>query len=85
MKREFFAKASHELKSPLTSIIGYQQMIQQGIITDEKEIKDATSRTIKEATRMNKIIIDMLELSKLESNNKKVVENVSVKVLLKKH
>lgn len=82
MKREFFANASHELKSPLTSIIGYQQMIQQGIITDEKEIKDATSRTIKEATRMNKIIIDMLELSKLESNNKKAVEKVNIKNII---
>lgn len=67
MKREFFANASHELKSPLTSIIGYQQMIYEGIIDDEISIMEATQKTIKEASRMNKIIIDMLELSKLES------------------
>ena len=40
LKREFFANASHELKSPLTSIIGYQQLIQQGILTTNEEIQD---------------------------------------------
>lgn len=66
-KTDFFANASHELKSPLTSIIGYQQMIKEGIITEEEEIKDATNKTIKEAERMNRIIIEMLDLSKLET------------------
>lgn len=69
MKKEFFDNASHELKSPLTTIIGYQQLISQHIITDPKEIEDATMHTIKEANRMNKIIIEMLELSKLESED----------------
>ncbi len=70
MKKEFFDNASHELKSPLTTIIGYQQLINQKIITEPKEIDDATEHTIKEANRMNKIIIEMLELSKLESEEK---------------
>ncbi len=77
-KSDFFANASHELKSPLTSIIGYQQMIKEGIITDEEEIMDATNKTIKEATRMNKIIIEMLELAKLESKTQKEVSNQSI-------
>lgn len=72
VKLDFFANASHELKSPLTSIIGYQELIREGIITDEQDIKDATNKTVKEATRMNQIIIDMLELSKLEMD--RVVE-----------
>ena len=80
VKLDFFANASHELKSPLTSIIGYQQMIEEGIITDENEIKDATAKTIKEANRMNQIIIEMLELSKLEAkNNIKTKEVLSIK------
>lgn len=76
MKEDFFANASHELKSPLTSIIGYQQMIKEGIITDEEEIESATSKTIKEAKRMNQIIIEMLELSKLETQIKLEKENI---------
>ena len=82
LKREFFANASHELKSPLTSIIGYQQLIQQGILTTNEEIQDATLRTIKEAQRMNKLIIEMLDLSRLENNVQTVLENVSVNKLI---
>ena len=78
LKREFFANASHELKSPLTSIIGYQQLIQQGILTTNEEIQDATLRTIKEAQRMNKLIIEMLDLSRLENNVQTILEKVNV-------
>ena len=78
LKREFFANASHELKSPLTSIIGYQQLIQQGILTTNEEIQDATLRTIKEAQRMNKLIIEMLDLSRLENNVQTILEIVNI-------
>jgi len=78
LKRDFFANASHELKSPLTSIIGYQQLIQQGILTTKEEIQDATLRTIKEAQRMNKLIVEMLDLSRLENNVQTVIENINV-------
>ncbi len=77
LKREFFANASHELKSPLTSIIGYQQLIQQGILTSNEEIQDATLRTINEAQRMNKLIIEMLDLSRLENNVQTILEDVN--------
>lgn len=82
LKREFFANASHELKSPLTSIIGYQQLIQQGILTTNEEIQDATLRTIKEAQRMNKLIIEMLDLSRLENNVQTLIEKVNVNKII---
>lgn len=82
LKREFFANASHELKSPLTSIIGYQQLIQQGILTTKEEIQDATLRTIKEAQRMNKLIIEMLDLSRLENNVQTILEDVNVSKII---
>ena len=66
IKKDFFQNASHELKSPLTSIIGYEQMIVSGILEDKDEIKEASLNILKEAKRMNQIIIDMLELSNLE-------------------
>lgn len=82
MKREFFANASHELKSPLTNIIGYQQIITEGIIDSKEEILDASKRTIKEATRMHQIILEMLELSKLESNDETVIEKLNIKNII---
>lgn len=82
LKREFFANASHELKSPLTSILGYQQLIQQGILITNEEIQDATLRTIKEAQRMNKLIIEMLDLSRLENNVQTILEDVNVSKII---
>lgn len=82
LKREFFANASHELKSPLTSIIGYQQLIQQGILSSDEEIKDATARTIKEAQRMNKLIIEMLDLSRLENNVQTSIEEIDISKII---
>lgn len=81
-KRDFFANASHELKSPLTSIIGYQQMIVEGIADDKELIKNYSTKTLKEANRMNSIIIDMLNLASIEQNYNKNDERVNLKKLL---
>ncbi len=69
-KKDFFANASHELKSPLTSILGYTQMIKEGFLTEKSEVEDALSKIQSEGKRMNEIIIGMLELSRLESEDR---------------
>jgi two-component system phosphate regulon sensor histidine kinase PhoR len=78
MKRDFFANASHELKSPLTAILGYQEMIEEGVITSKEDLIDANKKTVEEAERMNKIIMDMLALSSLENENLRPVERINV-------
>ena len=75
IRREFFQNASHELKTPLTTIIGYEEMIENGLIDDPKEIEKAREAVIKESKRMESVIEDMLALSSLEynmSNEKRV-------------
>jgi two-component system, OmpR family, phosphate regulon sensor histidine kinase PhoR len=78
IKNDFFTNASHELKSPLTSILGYQEMIASGIISDPKDVQDAVNKTVLEAKRMRDILSDMLVLNKLENGEKKTIVPVKV-------
>ncbi len=76
IRREFFQNASHELKTPLTTIIGYEEMIENGMIEEKDELKRAREAIIKESKRMESVIEDMLALSSLEyrMSNEKAVE-----------
>lgn len=67
MKREFFQNASHEFKTPLTTVIAYEGMINNNLLDDPKEIANANKVILKEAQRMKKVIDDMLTLSQIES------------------
>ncbi len=69
LKRDFFVNASHELKSPLTSIIGSADLIAQGMAKDEAMVKDLIARIASEAKRMNNLVMDMLVLSEYENKN----------------
>lgn len=77
MKKEFFVNASHELKTPLTSIIGYIEMLKEGIINDKDEVENALNKSLRDASRMKKIIFDMLELSSLENQNLRTIEKIN--------
>ena len=66
-KRDFFANASHELKSPLTSILGSAELITTGFVKKEEEVQDLAVRIVQEARRMNTLVYDMLSLSKFEN------------------
>lgn len=66
-KRDFFANASHELKSPLTTIIGFSDRIKKGFLSSKEEIDNALSRIIFESKRRNNIVRQMLDLSRLET------------------
>ncbi|MBN2877033.1 MAG: GHKL domain-containing protein [Bacilli bacterium] len=67
LKKDFFDNASHELKSPLTAILGSSDLIIQGMAKDEKMIIDLSKRISEEAKRMNNLVMDMLTLSKYEN------------------
>ncbi len=68
MREEFFANASHELKTPLTAIKGFNDLI--ALKTSDEEIKSFTAKSDKEITRLVSLIGDMLDLSKLENGGK---------------
>lgn len=70
LKREFFQNASHELKTPLTTIVGYSELLSNSLITDKKEQKKALDVITSESKRMRTVIDDMLSLATLENDEK---------------
>ncbi len=65
MRREFSANVTHELKSPLTSINGYAELIATGIAKKE-DVKKFAQIIFDEGNRLLEIIDDILRLSKLD-------------------
>ena len=65
-RQDFFTNASHELKTPITSIQGFSELLESGIVTGEKAM-DSIRIIHREATRMNQIISDLLMISALEN------------------
>ncbi|WP_418519228.1 ATP-binding protein [Pseudoruminococcus massiliensis] len=69
MRQEFTANVSHELKTPLTSISGYAEMIEAGIVKGE-DIKNFAGRIRKESARLLSLISDIILLSRLDNSQK---------------
>lgn len=69
MRQEFTANVSHELKTPLTSISGYAEMIESGIVKEE-DIKNFAGRIRKESARLLSLISDIILLSRLDNSQK---------------
>ena len=67
IRSEFVANASHELKTPLTSIKGFAELMESGILTDEKKKAEYFALIRTETERMIVLINDILKLSELES------------------
>ena len=65
MKHEFTANVSHELKTPLTSISGYAEMIENGMATGE-HVAEFAGRIRREASRLLTLISDIIKLSELD-------------------
>ena len=67
MRREFSANVSHELKTPLTSILGYAEIIGNGL-AEESDIPKFADRIHKEAARLLTLIEDIIKLSQLDED-----------------
>lgn len=65
-QRDFFANISHDLRTPISYIKGYTQVIYDKLYTDEKEKEQYLSIIINEVNQLNVLIDDLFELSKIE-------------------
>ena len=68
MIKEFSANVSHELKTPLTSISGYAEIMKNGLVRPE-DIPNFSERIYKEAKRLITLIEDIIKLSKLDEGS----------------
>lgn len=68
MRREFTANVSHELKTPLTSISGYAELIQNGLVKPE-DVPRFAGTIYKEAQRLIVLVNDIIRLSRLEDQD----------------
>ncbi len=66
LRRDFVANVSHELKTPITSIKGFVETLQDGAWSNEKDAKDFLAIIAKHVDRLTSIIDDLLSLSRIE-------------------
>lgn len=67
IRQEFFSNASHELKTPLTAIRGYAELLQSGMASDTQMQKEFLGRIHSEVEEMTSLINDILMISRLET------------------
>lgn len=65
LRREFSANVSHELKTPLTSISGFAELMSQGLVPPHK-VREFSLDIQKECTRLTNLVEDIIDLSRLE-------------------
>ena len=83
-QRDFLANVTHELKTPLTSIQGFAQAIKDGAASEPDAVRKSAAIIYDEAARMNRLVMELLELARIESGQ--IVmrhETVQIELLLK--
>lgn len=77
MRQEFTANVSHELKTPLQSIIGYSELMSNGLVRAD-DIKPFAERIHRQSTRLQSLIEDIIFLSSLDEGQAGLTEPISV-------
>ncbi|PLS02567.1 two-component system histidine kinase PnpS [Neobacillus cucumis] len=68
MRKDFVANVSHELKTPVTSIKGFTETLLDGAMNNKETLQAFLSIILKESDRLQSLIQDLLELSKIEQH-----------------
>jgi signal transduction histidine kinase len=86
MRKQFIARVSHELQTPISLIRGYNEALQDGIAIDKNEEKEYFSIIEGETEKMSGLIKDLLDLGQLESGNFKInVETFDIFAMINQH
>lgn len=81
IKIDFVANVSHELKTPITSISGFSELLLSGLVQNPDDFNQYIKNIYKESCNMKNTIDELLYLSKLDYNKNKVTFDESVDLL----
>lgn len=81
-RKQFFDNVTHEIKTPLTAITGYSEMLKDGMIDDEKFQERALERIHSESERVHQLVLDLISVSKGLSATKENYEKVEIKNII---
>lgn len=83
LRRDFVANVSHELKTPLTSIVGFTETLLDGASSDPETCREFLQIIYKEGIRLQRLVTDLLDLSKIESKQVAIqLELVSIQMVV---
>lgn len=82
MRREFTANVSHELKTPLQSIMGSAELLENGLVKDEDKAR-FIGNIRRESERLVSLIDDIIRLSRLDEGSDFTYENIDIYALAK--
>lgn len=78
VREEFSANVSHELKTPLTSISGFAEMMKSGMVTDKEHIQEFSETIYNESQRLLSLIDDIMRLSRIEEGGEEIGETLNM-------
>ena len=82
LRRELMANVSHDLKTPLTMIKAYAELIRDVTYKNKEKMDNNLNVIIEETDRLNLLVNDILELSSLQANNKLDIEEFDLNELI---
>lgn len=72
MRLDFFANVSHELRTPIAVVRAYTESLVDGVVSSEEQIAQYYGRILRECKSMERLVADLLTLSKMQNPNFKV-------------
>lgn len=82
MRTNFVSNVSHEMRSPLTVLTGYLEMFSDKPPSDERQMKSAIDNMYQQAMRMQRLVTDLLALSKMETAPVEHTLKINISTLL---
>ncbi|PLS16961.1 PAS domain-containing sensor histidine kinase [Bacillus sp. M6-12] len=83
IRKDFVANVSHELKTPITSIKGFSETLLDGALNDKETLENFLGIILKESNRLQILIQELLDLSKIEQHEFTLnIEKLDIKLLL---